>query len=232
MTGAGGDESCTLRCVSEAFRIKVCGITSEDAARAAVEAGADHLGIVLCASVRQVSPERAEELTRRVPAAWVGVFADASLEEMSDLVCRLDLTALQLHGRETPDICRAVRDSTGLPVWKAIGPTLRGRSAGYRKVADALLLDAGKGGSGKTLDWEAVGAEFPRSRRRIPLLVAGGLDAHNVALAIRSADPDGVDASSRLERAPGVKDPDRVRAFVLRARAAAETLRRATGAAR
>lgn len=219
--------------MSASFRIKVCGITSEDAAQAAVEAGADHLGVVFCASVRRVSRERAVELATRVPAAWVGVFADGSIEEMIDLARDLDLAALQLHGRETPALCRAVRDATGLAVWKAIGPALRGHEADYRDAADALLLDAGTGGSGRTLDWDAVGARFPRSRRRIPLLVAGGLDADNVALAIRASDPDGVDASSRLESAPGVKDPNRIRAFVLRARAAAETVRRgATGAAR
>ena len=205
--------------MSEPFRIKVCGITTVEAAEAAVEAGADHLGLVLCPSARRVSPERAVDLVSRVSAAWIGVFVDALLEEMTGLASDLDLAAVQLHGREPPELCDAVRAATGLPVWKALVPGLREMAPDYHDVVDALLLDAGRGG-GRTLDWAAVGEEFPRASRRVPVVLAGGLDAGNVGEAIRAADPDGVDASSRLESAPGEKDPDRVRAFVRCARAA------------
>jgi phosphoribosylanthranilate isomerase len=85
-----------------------------------------------------------------------------------------------------------------------------------------LLLDAGSGGTGRTLDWSALGARFPRARRIVPYLLAGGLSPSNVARAIREAGPDGVDASSRLELAPGIKDPRLVTAFVREARAAGE----------
>lgn len=207
--------------MSEPFRIKVCGLTSEESARAAVEAGADHLGLVLCPSVRRLAPERAADLVAQVPASWVGIFADAPLAEMRALASDLGLAALQLHGSETPDLCRAVRDATSLPVWKALGPDFQERAREYDGAADALLLDAGRGGTGRPLDWDRVAERFPRGSRGRPVLLAGGLDGDNVAAAIRAADPDGVDASSRLESAPGIKDPARVRAFVRAARAAA-----------
>ncbi|HET6360770.1 MAG TPA: phosphoribosylanthranilate isomerase, partial [Gemmatimonadota bacterium] len=100
---------CTFLDVSFSFRIKICGITSEEAARSAVEAGVDHLGLVFCPSPRRVSEERATVLTRRVPAAWVGVFADTSPDEVARTASALGLAAIQLHGAESPEECRAVR---------------------------------------------------------------------------------------------------------------------------
>jgi phosphoribosylanthranilate isomerase len=205
------------------FRIKVCGITSEEAARAAVDEGADHLGLVLCASPRRVTVERAAALVAGVSASWVGVFVDSSLDELIVTTRKLGLSAVQLHGSETVGCCEAVRAATGLPVWKAIRAEVAGTEAGYEGAVDALLLDAVRGGSGQTLDWRSIGTRFPRPRR-IPMVLAGGLGPDNVAAAIVAARPDGVDASSRLELAPGVKDPDLVRAFVRRARAAAESV--------
>jgi phosphoribosylanthranilate isomerase len=205
------------------FRIKVCGITSAEAARAAVEAGADHLGLVLCPSPRRVTPERAAVLVAGVSTSWVGVFADSSLDELILIARELGLSAVQLHGSETVERCEAVRAATGLPVWKAIRAEVARTEAGYEGTVDALLFDAGRGGSGQTLDWRAIGTRFP-CPRRIPMLLAGGLGPDNVAAAIVAARPDGVDASSRLELAAGVKDPVLVRAFVRRARAAAEAL--------
>lgn len=210
--------------MSFSFRIKVCGVTSEEVARVALDAGADHLGLVLCPSPRRVTLERASRLVRAVPASWVGVFADAPLEQMARVARELGLAAVQLHGRESPEQCLAVRERTGVPVWKAI-PADGGREGAYEAAVDALLLDPGPGGSGRTLDWDVVGARFPRSRRVVPLLLAGGLSPENVARAIREAEPDGVDASSRLELAPGLKDPGLVSAFVQEARAAAAASR-------
>jgi len=207
--------------VSDPFRIKICGITSEDAARAAVEAGADHLGVILCPSVRRLSRERAAELVSNVPASWIGVFMDSRLEEMQGAADELGLAGIQLHGRETPELCRAVREATGLPVWKAIAFELPDSEARYRGAVDALLVDAGRGGSRRALDWDAVAARLPRAERDGPQLHAGGQAPDNVDAAIRRAEPDGVDASSGLERAPGVKDPELVRAFVTRARGVA-----------
>lgn len=204
--------------MSYSFRIKICGITSEDAARSAVDAGADHLGLVFCPSPRRVTAERAAALTRAVPAAWVGVFEDAPPEEIARVAGELGLAAVQLHGAESPAECRAVRALTGVPVWKAVASG--GESAGYEAAVDVLLLDGARGGSGRPLDWGGIRERFPAARRVVPLLLAGGLDPDNVARAIGEAEPDGVDASSRLETRPGVKDPRLVAEFVRRAREA------------
>ena len=208
---------CTFLDVSFSFRIKICGITSEEAARSAVEAGVDHLGLIFCPSPRRVTEERAEVLTRAVPAAWVGVFAGVSPQEAARTARALGLSAIQLHGEESPEECRAVRELSGIPVWKAISTEEQGGEA-YEGAVDALLLDARGGGSGRALDWTRVGESFPASRRIVPLFLAGGLSPENVARAIAEARPDGVDASSRLETSPGVKDPRLVTEFVRRAR--------------
>jgi phosphoribosylanthranilate isomerase len=221
-----------LDSVSPPFRIKVCGITTEDAARAAVAAGADHLGLVFCASPRRVTVERAAELAGSVPASWVGVFASSAPGEVARAARSLGLAAVQLHGSETPDDCRAVREQSGIPVWKAVDPGVAGAEEGYLRAVDALLLDHAGGGRGRVLDWSGVAARFPRGQRPLPVILAGGLDPDNVARAIREARPDGVDASSRLESAPGVKDPELVRRFVSRARAEAEAAGDLAGAAR
>lgn len=203
--------------------VKVCGVTDAAPARAAVEAGADFLGLVFAPSPRRVTPARAQGLVDEVPAAWVGVFVDPDPDDVEDLVARVGLAAVQLHGAETPALCRAVRAATGRPVWKAIrwggDATALEPWAG---AADCLLLDSGAGG-GRTLEWRSLARRLPLERRPAPLFLAGGLHAGNVAEAIAVVAPDGVDASSRLERAPGVKDLRRVRAFV-------EAARRATSA--
>jgi phosphoribosylanthranilate isomerase len=218
--------------VSPRFRIKVCGITSEDAARAAVAAGADHLGLVLCASPRRMTIERAMALTAEVPASWVGVFADSTPSDVARAARSLALAAVQLHGNETADACRSVRERAGIPVWKTVDPGIPAAGEAYAGAVDALLLDHGSGGGGRPLDWSAVAARFPLGRRPLPVILAGGLDPDNVARAIREARPDGVDASSRLESAPGIKDPDLVRRFVSRARAAGGAAGHLAGAAR
>jgi phosphoribosylanthranilate isomerase len=232
VTVARERESCTLNSVSSPLRIKVCGITTEDAARAAVAAGADHLGLVFCASPRRVTVERAAALAGSVPASWVGVFAGSAPAEVARIARSVGLAAVQLHGSETPDDCRAVRERAGIPVWKAVDPAVAGAEERYLEVVDALLLDHARGGSGRALDWSSLAARFPRERRPLLVILAGGLDPDNVARAIREARPDGVDASSRLESAPGVKDLDLVRRFVSRARAEAEAAGDPVGAAR
>ena len=136
---------------------------------------------------------------------------------------RLGLAAIQLHGRETPDTCRAVRVRAGVPVWKALDATAGFALDDWEGAADAVLLDRVAGG-GLPLDWIELVARLPRGDRTPPVILAGGLDAENVALAIETVRPDGVDASSGLERAPGEKDPERIRAFVRRARTASGAL--------
>jgi phosphoribosylanthranilate isomerase len=202
--------------------VKVCGLADQRSARTAVSAGADYLGLVLAPSPRQVRTETVVEVVRAVPARWVGVFVDAPIEHIEEAARELDLAAIQLHGSEDTSTCREVRSRVGRPLWKALPWT--GDPAlllAYANVVDVVLLDAGgpgRGGTGVELPWREIAARYPRSRRPIPLVLSGGLHGDNVGEAIATVLPDGVDASSRLESAPGLKDRDRVERYVAAAR--------------
>lgn len=205
--------------MTDGIEVKVCGITEVAAARAAVDAGADHLGLVFAPSVRRTTRDGAAALVEAVPASWVGVFRDPRIAELVRLIVDLDLAAVQLHGRESPEFCREAGEATGRPVWKAL--RWNGDPAKiepYAGAADRVLLDAARGGSGRTLPWTEIADRMPPGRRIAPIVLAGGLGPGNVARAIEVVSPDGVDASSRLESAPGRKDPEKVRAYVIAAR--------------
>lgn len=207
--------------MSPTLLVKVCGITDSTTARVALAAGADFLGLVLAPSPRRMEPVRARALVREVPAAWVGVFVDPAAGEVEALADELGLAAIQLHGRETPAFCRALGRATGRPVWKAI--RWRGEPAEmdpWAGMIERVLLDSGAG-EGRALPWTEIAERLPPERRPAPLFLAGGLDPDNVAAAVAVVAPDGVDASSRLEASTGRKDPERIRAFVAAARAAA-----------
>ncbi|MCP3980702.1 MAG: phosphoribosylanthranilate isomerase [bacterium] len=191
-------------------RVKVCGITRTDDARIAVEAGADALGFVLAPSPRRVEPAVAREIARSIPpfVSLVGVFVDAPLDEVREMLGRTGIDTVQLHGDESPEYCAEIER----PVLKRIrveaGDTaddLRRRVARY--AVAGCLLDPGAG-DGEPFDWK-LARDLP-----LPTVLAGGLHAENVAEALRSASPFGVDASSGLEDAPGRKNAARVRAFV------------------
>lgn len=196
-------------------RIKICGITNAHDARLAVEAGADAVGVIFAASPRQVSLEAAAEALAKVPVpvARVGVFVDPSADEVARAVEECGLTAVQLSGHETPELCNAI----GVPVLKAlhIGTDFDLSDAEpYRGHAAALLLDtyiAGKaGGTSQVFDWQALG-EAPDWA---PTFVAGGLNPDNVADCIAALHPFAVDVSSGVEASPGIKDPAKITAFV------------------
>lgn len=197
--------------------MKVCGITSPEDAVAVVEAGADAIGLVFWPhSPRAVTVERARAIGDALPpfVVRVGVFVDASRDEMARIADEARLDLLQLHGDEPPEACadlprralKAVRVGDGF----APGDALRyeGRVAG-------LLLDTkapgAPGGTGRAFDWSLARGVREGSRF---LLLAGGLTPENVRAALAAVRPDGVDASSSLESAPGKKDHARVRAFV------------------
>lgn len=210
------------------LQIKICGLTEPAGVAAAIAAGADYLGLVFADSPRRVTPEEAGRLVQGAPGRWVGVLIDPQLDEATRLAGRLDLAAFQLHGQETPEFCRRLRAATGRPVWKALAWTGSGRSIRkYAGSADAVLLDASsglaRGGIGKPLPWDEIAERYPPEGRPLPLFLAGGLGPDNVGRAITTVRPDGIDASSGLESAPGVKDPGRVAAFVGAARALEET---------
>jgi phosphoribosylanthranilate isomerase len=211
------------------IQVKICGINSPAAADAAASAGADYAGLVFFArSPRSVNPERAASLSARLRdrSRIVALTVDATDPEIEVAVkaCRPDL--LQLHGREAPDRVAAVRHRFGLPVVKVIAVAdasdLAAVSA-YERVADMLLFDAKApagaerpGGHGTAFDWQLLlGRKFFR-----PWLLAGGLNAENVARAVRACDAPGVDCSSGVETAPGTKAPHLIREFVAAARAA------------
>jgi phosphoribosylanthranilate isomerase len=191
-------------------RIKICGITNLDDARAAVEAGADALGFVFADSRRQVSAGQAREIVAALPpfVSTVGVFVDAPQEQVHRTLERAALDLAQLHGNESPDYCRhlAGRVIKRFPVSDDDTPdSLRARLAGYR--VGAYLLDPGRG-TGIAFRWEiARGID-------LPLMIAGGLNPTNVADAVRIVRPYAVDVSSGIEATPGKKDPDKMRAFV------------------
>ena len=203
--------------------VKVCGITSSDDAAVAVDAGADAIGLVFWPrSPRAVSPERAATIARELPEVVlrVGVFVDASADEMRRVAESVGLDVLQLHGEEPPEalarlprpVLKAVRVGRGFSPDEAMR---------YVGTAAGILLDTRlpgqRGGTGVPFDWSLVAG----LARRVPfLMLAGGLGPDNVADAIRAVRPHAVDVSSGVEGLPGHKDPRKIRAFVAAARTA------------
>ncbi|RMF64039.1 MAG: phosphoribosylanthranilate isomerase [Cyanobacteria bacterium J069] len=197
------------------MRVKICGITQPDQGRAIAQLGASALGFICAtASPRYVSPTQiraiAEALLPDFPIDRVGVFVDATVEEIEQVVAIAHLTAVQLHGNESPAFCQQVRQA--LPQVELI-KALRVREAAtldlahvYAPHIDTLLLDAYHphlyGGTGATLDWAMLNRFNPGR----PWLLAGGLTPANVQHALQQAQPHGIDLSSGVERAPGDKD--------------------------
>ncbi len=201
--------------------IKICGTTCEDDALLAVALGADAVGFVFAPSPRQIAPQIAGDIVKRLPAeiVTVGVFQDESPERVLSVAHQAGLRAVQLHGREPFHTARWL--STRLPMVIQAFPA---GDARVRQAADyhayAVLLDAPNPGSGQVFDW-SLAAEVPPGQR---LIIAGGLNATNVAAAIARARPWGVDAVSGIEREPGHKDPIKMREFMAAARAAGAEL--------
>jgi phosphoribosylanthranilate isomerase len=203
--------------------VKICGITNLEDALACAEAGADMLGFNFYPrSPRYVAPAEARRITERLPASVlsVGVFVnEESPSRVGEIARQAGLTAVQLHGDEPAEYCRALG---GRLVIKAlrVSPDFAPESAA-RCGARAVLLDAYSkdlyGGTGDVFDWRAA----RRVRALVPrLFLAGGLGPANVADAVRAVAPHAVDACSLLERAPGLKDAESVRAFVAAVRRA------------
>ncbi|MGH6876734.1 MAG: phosphoribosylanthranilate isomerase [Rhizomicrobium sp.] len=196
-------------------RIKICGMTRPADVQAAARLGVDAIGLVFHAhSARHLNLARAGELVRSVPAfvTVTGLFLDASRTEVQRTLDAVRLDLLQFHGEESPEFCRGF----GRPYVKALAmgaaPDLADCARRYHDAA-ALLLDSHvpgqAGGTGTTFDWQHVpqGAD-------LPLILAGGLNAANVAAAIRAVHPYAVDVSSGVESAPGIKDAVRMTEFV------------------
>jgi phosphoribosylanthranilate isomerase len=200
--------------------VKVCGITRVEDARLAVALGATSIGINLVpSSKRVVSAEVAAEIVRAVHDAGalaIGVVADRALTDMTDLQDRLRFDFLQLHGDEPPDVVRALpRAYKALRIGAPDDVAVATRFPGDVVLVDARV-DGQLGGTGATFDWALV-RQLCRTRR---VILAGGLTPDNVAHAIAVAAPFAVDVASGVEGAdPRVKDPDKMRRFIARARA-------------
>ncbi len=202
--------------------IKICGLSTPETVGAAITAGATHLGFVHFAkSPRHVEADQLRALAAMIPAhvERVAVLVDPSDEMLGELIATNALTALQLHGKESPERVAAIRQRFGLPVWKAISVKTRAdidAAKAYSGSADLLLFDAKTpegaalpGGMGLRFDWTLLqGAPIS-----IPWGLSGGLGIDNVAEAIRITGAPMIDVSSGVESAPGIKSVDKIMAF-------------------
>lgn len=208
-------------------RIKFCGLSRPADIAAASAAGAAYVGFVFFPkSPRCVTPEAAAKLALEVPPgiAKVALVVDADDALLDEITSKVPLDMLQLHGQESPERVAEVRRRYGLPVMKAVGIADAGdlpALEAYGRVADQLLVDAKPpkqadlpGGNGLAFDWRLIaGRRWP-----VPWMLAGGLEAGNVAEAIRLTGARQVDVSSGVEAARGVKDAALIRAFAEAAR--------------
>ncbi|MBW1946309.1 MAG: phosphoribosylanthranilate isomerase [Deltaproteobacteria bacterium] len=201
-------------------KIKVCGLTDPSEAKAVAEAGANAIGLVFAKSPRQIYPDRAREIVQNLPpmVQTVGVFVNESPEKIRQITdyCGLDL--VQLHGEETPEICRELAPRA-IKAWRIRTEADIQALLPYQEVVKAFLLDAwspgAHGGTGETFDWSiAIEAKKVLSR---PIILAGGLRPENVAGAVKQVRPWGVDVSSGVENAPGKKNIGLVAEFIRRA---------------
>jgi phosphoribosylanthranilate isomerase len=213
--------------------VKICGLSTPETLDAALDAGADLVGFVFFPpSPRNLGLEAARVLGQRVNgrAGKVALTVDASDQTLFDIVEALQPDMLQLHGKETPDRVVAVRTRFGIPVMKALPIAERADLSPirlYAQVADRLLFDARPpkkatrpGGLGLRFDWMLLKGVKPG----VPYMLSGGLDAGNVAEALNITQAPGVDVSSGVERAPGAKDPAKIREFIRAAKGGEEPL--------
>ena len=208
--------------------VKICGLSAPDTLDAALDAGADMVGFVFFApSPRNVSLHTARDLGTQVKnrAEKVALTVDADDATLTNIIDVLHPDLLQLHGKESPARVTAIRQRFGLPVMKVLAIETKadlGAIPLYSRIADRLLFDAlapreatRPGGLGKPFDWHLLDS----LDLSIPFMLSGGLDAGNVAEAIRITRAPAVDVSSGVESAPGVKDAEKIRAFIRAARA-------------
>jgi len=209
------------------IRVKICGLRTPADVAAVARAGAAYAGFVFFPrSPRHLELEAARDLVLTAPPglAKVALVVDASDDDLAQILEHVPVDMLQLHGKESPVRVQAVRARFGLPVMKAVGvagPEDLAALTEYGRMADQILVDAKPGpgaelpgGNGLAFDWRLVaGRRWP-----VPWMLAGGLTAENVARAVHLTGARQVDVSSGVESAPGVKDADRIAAFVAAAK--------------
>ncbi|MEJ8304642.1 phosphoribosylanthranilate isomerase [Saccharibacillus sacchari] len=227
--------------------IKICGIRTPEALKKAAELQVDYIGLVFAPSRRQVNTQQAAELIQQLDDGYgsfdaqvtatsrprvAGVFVNPTLEELQQVLSNAGLDVIQLHGQESPQLCKQVRDRFGIPVFKAvpIGGDDREKShveraeriaTDYAGTVDVLLIDTHDplygGGSGRTFNWEIIPLYRSAAQRNgLQLFVAGGLAPENVHQLIADYAPDGIDVSSGVET-DGHKDLEKMTTFVERA---------------
>jgi phosphoribosylanthranilate isomerase len=211
MTAADLDEG-------EDLFVKICGITSEADALLAVGMGATAVGFMFAPSPRQMAPVAVADIVKRLPheTVTVGVFRDEAPRRVIEIANQIGLKAVQLHGMESPEDTRWIASRTNC--------TIKAFAAGHRNIerfpeygAQFLMIDGPNPGSGEVFDWRLAEGVVDPGR----LIVAGGLRPDNVGAAIVHLRPWGVDVSSGVEAAPGIKDPGKLRAFIAAAHEAA-----------
>ena len=209
------------------IKVKICGVTRIADIESAVEAGAAYLGFVFYPkSPRHLDPAQARQLAKSVPTGTriVAVTVNGDDFALDRIMDEVPVDMIQLHGAESPQRVEEIRNRFGKPVMKAVGlrePSDVDQIANYLSVADQLLIDAkapsGRelpGGNGLAFDWRLIaGVDW-----KIPWMLAGGLDPHNVGMAIRSSNARQVDVSSGVESKPGQKDARKISNFIKAAR--------------
>ena len=211
--------------------VKICGLSTRETLETALDAGADMVGFVFFPpSPRHLSLELGRELGRQVKgrALKVALTVDADDATLDNIMDALSPDMFQLHGKESVARLRDIKQKFGRPVMKAVPVATASDLAvlpGYAAVADRILFDARApkdatrpGGLGEPFDWHLL----ENLDLKLPYMVSGGLDAGNVAEALRVTRAGGVDVSSGVESAPGVKDPELIKAFIRAARASQE----------
>jgi len=205
-------------------KIKICGLTNLDDANAAINFGADALGFVFFKeSPRYVSPEKAAAIITKLPVftTTVGVFANENREEILKIVSQTGISVIQLHGEEPPEAClltRKVIKGIRVKSLESLEPLKR-----YQGLASAFLLDTyaphALGGTGQVFNWD-IALEAKNFGR---IILAGGLTPENISEAVRMVRPYAVDVSSGVELEKGIKDHQKMKLFIERARSAART---------
>jgi phosphoribosylanthranilate isomerase len=225
VSGAGPPESVAG---SDGLFVKICGITSEADALLAVGMGASAVGFVFAPSPRQMAPAAVADIVKRLPyeTITVGVFRDEARQRVVDIANQIGLGAVQLHGMESVEDTQWIASRTRR--------TIKAFPAGHRNIdrfteygAQVMLIDGASPGSGELFDWRLAEGVVDPTR----LIVSGGLRPENVGAAISHLHPWGVDVSTGVESAPGVKDPGKLREFIGAARAAAREVAASVGGA-
>jgi phosphoribosylanthranilate isomerase len=214
--------------------IKICANTSLEDARLAADSGASALGFIFAPSPRRVTPDQVAAITPHLPASLekIGVFVGASLDEIVSTVRACHLTGVQLHSDSGPDLPAQLRAelSPDIRILRVVhfGPEAAAQAQAYfaDPNVDAVLVDSrtatAVGGTGITFDWASASETLFKNTKERKLVAAGGLNPNNVAEAIATLKPWGVDVASGVEASPGRKDPAKLLAFIANARSASD----------